>query len=190
MTIYFIIIGALCLEIIMTIVLGWSIVLSRRRKSNPAPPPLRILEARILEAPTVLPSQKQSYRLLDSRTIIPARHMQDSQQVVLIEKGQGFPYWQSQGWEKKGKTYQGYYKVGSYSFEGKVEEVYKGHLEFWIKNPPIANTSHPHEACYFLKTKKGGWCMVHFEPDARPPDIDSGIIDIERVQGECLRRDY
>ena len=110
--------------------------------------------------------------------------------IRVTERETCLSYWKSHGWTKRGEKYYGYYNVNDTQIKGRIEEIYNGKYKFWIQYPPILNTSHPHKVCYTLNTQKNGWCEVHFESYSVLTDIDTGIIDIERIQAESLKPEF
>ena len=91
------------------------------------------------------------------------------------------PYWQTQGWRKRGRTITGYYRTERGSYSGKIVFEY-GQPQFYIHNPPAAIFESRHHACF--NDRKDGWYWVHFSKSSQTPD--AGIVAIEAVLFEAL----
>lgn len=97
-------------------------------------------------------------------------------------------YWQDSGWEKRDNYLIGRYKAGRRSFPGSIElsNSVVEPFSFYIYDPPSAILDGPHGACFMHMTRVDGRdrYFVHFSED--PPDIDSGIIQIQRDLSEAI----
>lgn len=98
-------------------------------------------------------------------------------------------YWQDSGWERRGDYLIGSYKAGRGSYPGCVEmsdSIVEPFL-FYIYDPPDAILTGSHGACFMFRDNVDGTdkYFVHFSKD--PPDIDSGIIQIQRDLRRALR---
>jgi hypothetical protein len=97
------------------------------------------------------------------------------------------PYIVEQGWKlTTGATYpewRGYYRTRFGSFKARIEMAY--HPKFYVHNPPEGlTTRHSHKACFNPSPSLGDkWYSVHWY--IQPQDIDSGVMEIERILREA-----
>jgi hypothetical protein len=100
------------------------------------------------------------------------------------------PYWRDQGWTLEEGQMIGFYSAGARLFPGAIElrdSVVESAL-YYIYDPPRAILDGPHGPCFRYRNKVRGrqkyW--IHFSEE--PPNIDSGIIQIERDLASALKR--
>ena len=93
------------------------------------------------------------------------------------------PYWQERGWTRRGREYTGSYQTPYAAFQGRIEEGWSGHINFFLyrPSPQIQNCSH---WCCFAPFGNE-WYLVHMA--RRPKDVSSGIITIERLITEAYQ---
>ena len=88
---------------------------------------------------------------------------------------------QERGWTRNGRTYTGSYQTPNAAFQGRIEEEWSGHLNFFLYRPSAEIQSCSHWCCF---APRGNDCyMVHMA--RRPKDVSSGIITIERLITEA-----
>jgi len=94
-------------------------------------------------------------------------------------------YAQEQGWLDKGGGWfgsphlVGYYRTKFGSFKG---EIIPASLSFYIFKPPKELKNHSHWACF--SHRGGSKYSIHFA--YLPRDIDSGIMQVERILHEAF----
>jgi hypothetical protein len=92
-------------------------------------------------------------------------------------------YSQDSGWRRdmtgKGMVYTGYYRVPGLRYSGWVSQKWSGTLLFYILNPPIALLRETEFGGCFHFAGNDGWWLISFRPEARPPDVDSGVAAIQ-----------
>jgi hypothetical protein len=99
------------------------------------------------------------------------------------------PYYEEQGWQVSGGRWfstpklTGYYRTPFGSYKGEIDPSY---LKFSIINPPEELKSHSHWVCFSYRG--GGRYSVHFR--IRPRDIDSGIMQVERMLCESFEKNH
>jgi hypothetical protein len=95
-------------------------------------------------------------------------------------------YLSQQGWRKaflhSGSEWQGYYRTRYGSFKGRVTAS-SSNPRFYIYKPPEKLRRHKHWCCFTDQTN--GWYSVHFL--RMPKDLDSGVMEIERIIGESMK---
>ena len=93
------------------------------------------------------------------------------------------PYWQERGWTRHGREYSGSYQTPYAAFQGRIEEEWSGHMNFYLygASPQIKNCSH--WSCF--APHGNDWYLVHMA--RRPKDVSSGIITIERLITEAYQ---
>ena len=100
------------------------------------------------------------------------------------------PYYEEQGWERHAaglfstKTIlKGFYRTPYGSFEGEIA-LNGSSPSFYIINPPEQLKNHSHWVCFSYRGQGRYW--IHFS--RRPKDVDSGILQIERMLNEAFRQ--
>ena len=91
------------------------------------------------------------------------------------------PYWEERGWTRTGRTYAGAYQSAYVAFQGRIEEEWSGHINFYLYNPSREIQNCSHWACF--APRGNDWYLVHMA--RRPKDVSSGIITIERLITEA-----
>lgn len=104
------------------------------------------------------------------------RHLQPVRRSLL-------PYWQEAGWAKTGNVYQGTFQTRFGAFQGWIEERSPYDIKFYVLNPPPQVLNSQHGPCF--QPRGNNWYDVHMA--VRPRDVGSGICEIERLIGSCLR---
>jgi hypothetical protein len=100
-----------------------------------------------------------------------------SKKRYIVERGwqyvNGVPY----------SEWRGCYRTRFGSFKGRIEMSYTP--KFYIHNPPEGLTArHSHKACFNPFPLLGDkWYSVHWY--IQPQDIDSGVMEIERILREA-----
>jgi hypothetical protein len=94
-------------------------------------------------------------------------------------------YLSQQGWKRvflpSGSEWQGYYRTRWVSVKGRVAA--SNPPRFYICNPPENLKRHSHWSCF--SSQGNGWYSVHFR--RMPTDLDSGVMEIERIIGESMK---
>jgi hypothetical protein len=96
-------------------------------------------------------------------------------------------YAEEQGWQQKNGGWfgsprlEGYYRTKFGSFKGEIKPE---SLSFFIIHPPDELRHHSHWSCFSLRP--GGKYSIHFAH--RPRDIDSGILQVERILHESFTK--
>jgi hypothetical protein len=111
------------------------------------------------------------------------RRFEPQKDVLVVGRDQELPYWQQNGWLKRGNTYQGYYRTSYGNWEGLIEEEYVNSYSFFIYNPPNKLKFSRHWDCFAYKGD--GKYSIHFSE--KPEDISSGIIVVERLISEAFK---
>lgn len=97
-------------------------------------------------------------------------------------------YWQDAGWEKRDNHLIGHYWAGPRPFTGAIElkDSVVEPAVYFIYDPPDELLRGAHGNCYWLRGEVSGKrkYMVHFSEG--PPDVDSGIIQIQRNLAAAL----
>jgi hypothetical protein len=107
--------------------------------------------------------------------------------TVTIERS-ARPYYEEQGWQfGRGGWFStpkltGYYRTPFGSFKGEATDS----LTFFIFDPPEELKSHSHWVCFSYRG--GGKYFIHFR--VRPKDIDSGIMQVERMINEAFEQNH
>lgn len=114
-------------------------------------------------------------------TRIPEPSLTLPQNIIRV-KPDSRPVWQRKGWKRNGDSYDGFYRIESGSWLGRAVERWKGHVDFFILNPPPRVLYGPHRACF--KGYNNGLFWIHLYPS--PADVASGIMAVERVLQESL----
>jgi hypothetical protein len=95
-------------------------------------------------------------------------------------------YLSQRGWRRafllSGSEWQGYYRTRFGSFKGRVAA--SNPPRFYIFKPPENLKRHSHWSC-FTDQGGNGWYSVHFR--RMPTDLDSGVMEIERIIGESMK---
>lgn len=94
------------------------------------------------------------------------------------------PYWQQQGWTRKGNTYTGAYQTRYGAFSGEIREHRGNDIEFFLYQPSPEIQGHGHWVCF--QDRGNGWYLVHM--GRRPNDVSSGIMTIERLITEAYEQ--
>lgn len=102
--------------------------------------------------------------------------------VVLRRKP--IPWWKRAGWQCTAPNqYEGWYRTTHGSWKGKVVCRPDGTpRDFYIFNPPRQLRKHPKARCF--RYQGNGRCKVHY--CSKPKDITGGIMEIQRLLGECF----
>jgi hypothetical protein len=101
-----------------------------------------------------------------------------------VVKRSATTYLVSQGWEFKGGEsphWEGYYKTPKTTFRGRIDQVARP--RYCIFKPPEAL-----KRAYggnIIDQHREGWHTVHF--CTQPKDLDSGVLEIERLLRQALR---
>jgi hypothetical protein len=94
------------------------------------------------------------------------------------------PLWQIRGWQKRSeKEYFGAYRTVLGSVVGQAV-ITDGILMYFILNPPQQLLNGAHGACFH--PRNNGWYWVHFSKV--PKDLDSGIVSVECLIHEALKK--
>jgi hypothetical protein len=99
------------------------------------------------------------------------------------------PYTEEQGWQRRNGGWfgsprlEGFYRTRFGSFKG---EISIASSNFFIFDPPDELRHHPHWICF--SPRGGGKYAIHFA--VRPRDIDSGILQVERLLHESFTKHY
>ena len=97
------------------------------------------------------------------------------------------PYHVEQGWQRSGGgllsnlKLKGYYRTRYGSFRGEIK--LGSSPSFYIFKPPDELRDHSHWVCF--SPRGGGRYSIHFV--VRPRDVDSAIMQIERMIHEAFR---
>jgi hypothetical protein len=95
-------------------------------------------------------------------------------------------YLRQQGWSLSALSidseWHGYYRTRYGSFKGRVIAS-SSNPRFYIYKPPEKLRRHKHWCCFTDQTN--GWYSVHFR--RMPKDLDSGVMEIERIIGESMK---
>jgi hypothetical protein len=115
--------------------------------------------------------------LTDLRNRLSFRTIRRSSKTYLSERG----------WTKTGiypnQEWRGWYRSRYGSWRGRLVPS-TSKPSFYIHKPPEAlKRKHPHSACF--SSQGDGWYSVHFK--RVPKDLDSGVMAIEQILGECGR---
>lgn len=94
------------------------------------------------------------------------------------------PYWQERGWRQAGGMFTGAYQTPHGSFLGQIEDQGRNYFRFYIVDPPEALRRTSHWACFLPRGNNR--YQVHMS--RRPNDISSGIMTIERLITNAVRR--
>jgi hypothetical protein len=101
-----------------------------------------------------------------------------------VVKRSAATYLVQQGWEFKGGAqphWEGFYKTDKASFQGWIDQVARP--RYCIFKPPEAlKRAH---AANIIDQHRQGWHTVHF--CTQPKDLDSGVLEIERLLRVALR---
>ena len=100
--------------------------------------------------------------------------------LIFVQRRE-IPYWQERGWTRNGRTYTGSYQTPYAAFQGRIEEEWSGHLNFFLYRPSREIQHCSHWSCF--ASRGGDWYLVHMA--RRPKDASSGIITIERLIAEA-----
>ena len=96
------------------------------------------------------------------------------------------PYWRLQGWQRVvfgySPGYRGYYRTPYGSYSGEIRGEDGEGLYYFILNPPKQLRDHRHWVCFTYQGR--GRYHVHFTK--KPKDIDSGIVEMERLIRESF----
>jgi len=111
---------------------------------------------------------------------LASRMMRGQRPSTVVWRRQ-IPYWQEQGWTRRGDTYSGSYHTPYAAFCGQITEHRGGHIEFLMYSPSGEIRAHSHWACF--QARGNGWYAVHMV--RQPRDVSSGIITIERLITEA-----
>jgi hypothetical protein len=103
--------------------------------------------------------------------------------TTVVQRRQ-IPYWQEQGWTRRGNTYNGSYQSPYAAFWGEIAEHRGGHIDFLLYNPSAEIRRHSHWVCF--QHRGNDWYMVHMAK--QPRDVSSGIITIERLITESYEQ--
>jgi hypothetical protein len=92
------------------------------------------------------------------------------------------PYWEENGWTKKGCVYSGEYRSrhGARS-PGHITVSPGGRIEVFISNPPTRLQRHPHWHC-FIK-RHGDLYFIH--PQTPVTDVSAAILSVEKTLNEA-----
>lgn len=90
-------------------------------------------------------------------------------------------YWEQRGWQKSGKSYEGYYRTRFGSWRGKAEVSWSGKINLFIHNAPKALERHHKWECFLWRP--GGWRFIH---NFGISDLSSGILEVERLIAESF----
>lgn len=101
-----------------------------------------------------------------------------------VVKRSATTYLAQQGWEFTGGEqphWEGYYKTDKATFRGWIDQLARA--RYCIFRPPEAlKRAH---AANIIDQHRQGWHTVHF--CTQPKDLDSGVIEIERLLKQALR---
>lgn len=94
------------------------------------------------------------------------------------------PLWKEKGWHRGGVGYEGFYRTGSQSWRGLIQEPYPGRYQAFIWNPPLTELDRQtnHRAC-FQNGRLDGRYQVHYH--TAPQSLDHAICSIEDVLSEA-----
>jgi hypothetical protein len=108
-----------------------------------------------------------------SRTVIEVK-------PVLTIKREPMTYAKKQGWQQKGRVWNGYYRTRYGSFRGSIEQDPSGReFRFYIFEPPVQVLAGVHGACFRKDVATGNRYWIHFS--YKPADMDSGILEVEQI---------
>ncbi|MCK4351854.1 hypothetical protein KAW65_00410 [candidate division WOR-3 bacterium] len=116
-----------------------------------------------------------------SITVTSSKIMIEPRNKIVVERSKK-PYWQERGWKRHRWMYTGYYRTRYGSWDGKIENI-TCYPKFYIHNPPSKLQQHPHWECFICRGRR--WFLIHFKQN--PRNIDSGIIQVERIINEAFR---
>ena len=102
-----------------------------------------------------------------------------------ISRNKEYPYWQENGWKRLGRMYRGYYTTDYGTWNGLIEENYRGSYSFHIFNPPEVLKNSFHWSCF--SNKGNGKYSIHFS--RKPRDVSSGIIKVEQIIRESFKKE-
>lgn len=94
------------------------------------------------------------------------------------------PYWRDRGWVRQGSSYRGSYQTPYGAFSGFIEDASGGYLRFYIFDPPPELQNSSHWQCFQPRGEQ--WFVVHMA--RMPVDVSSGIMSIERLLIDALRK--
>jgi hypothetical protein len=103
-----------------------------------------------------------------------------------VVKRSATTYLVSQGWEFKGGEFphwEGHYKTPKAEFRGWIDQVARP--RYCIFKPPEALKRA--YASNIIDQHREGWHTVHF--CTQPKDLDSGVLEIERLLKQALREE-
>jgi len=109
-----------------------------------------------------------------------SRSVQGHGPAITVYRRQ-IPYWQERGWIYRANEYTGSYQTPYVAFQGRIEEGWSGHANFFLYRPSRQIQKFSHWSCF--APRGNDWYMVHMA--RRPRDVSSGIITIERLIAEA-----
>lgn len=93
------------------------------------------------------------------------------------------PLWQLRGWQRQGNRLTGAFRTPRGSYLGEIILHHQGPPTYYITNPPQGLLKGNHAACF--RARGSGKYLVHFGVDN--PEVDSGIVAIEKIVAESLQ---
>ena len=173
--------GGLILGLIL---LALGVVIAKKIVENNTPhqdfidsdlPDLKKIPEPVIPEVKVFPLNKQLTHRKKENKIIDVRK---------VVRPNPLPYHLEQGWAKRLRFYQGYYRTRQGSFRGEISERSGGDYKFYIFDPPEAVLTGSHKACF---TNVGaGRYHIHFGVNSE--SLDSGIMAVERLLFQSLKR--
>ena len=153
----------------------------------------KLIKNRILYKDSLISKPSDSQKIPKPRTphvkVIPKVYLKGGRKIIDVRKvievrANPLPYHLEQGWKKKGRFYQGYYRCQRRgAFRGEIEERFNGDFKFYIFDPPEAILTGSHKACF---TNVGtGRYHIHFGLDGK--SLDAGIMAVERILYQSLK---
>jgi hypothetical protein len=130
----------------------------------------------------VYPVTTSLYPPIKRARMLRIRRLDHREDVVMVGRHKEIPYWMRNGWQRRGRTYRGYYRTKHGAYSGLIEEEFANSYAFFMHDPSRELKHHPHWECF--SRKGGGKYQIHFSE--KPEDISSGIVTIEKLIGEAF----
>lgn len=113
-----------------------------------------------------------------------AEHAQSGRQIQIERDRRSLT--EVRGWKRDGNRLIGAYRTPRGSFVGEISLTHPSNPEFFILNPPESLLTGRHASCFRKRNsgKQGDRYFVHF--GLSNPDIDAGIVAIEKLIAQAL----